>query len=212
VLVDDVLVCDNDPARQNDTGDLILTANDNVKEDHPVSHALASNKIAVRFGAARTARPDPARGANPGLVVTPIVGTGSNAWGERDYNRAGAPVFDRRVDLPGPFAVATASERVPSGGLKPVPSGRLVVFGGADWAANSRLTTPGNLTLFLAAVNWTVDRGAGLALGDVPARPIERIQLTLDSQQLQRLRYALVFALPGAAALLGLAVFWARRR
>ncbi|MSU68000.1 MAG: ABC transporter, partial [Opitutaceae bacterium] len=58
-------------------------------------------------------------------------------------------------------------------------------------------------------VNWTVDRDTQL---NVPARPIERFQLSLSADVFLKLRYALLFILPGLAALLGLAVYWARRR
>ena len=57
-------------------------------------------------------------------------------------------------------------------------------------------------------MNWTVGRDIAL---NVPARPIERFSLSLSSGDLARLRYTLMLALPGIAALLGIAVYWARR-
>jgi hypothetical protein len=57
-------------------------------------------------------------------------------------------------------------------------------------------------------VNWTVGRDASL---NGPARPIERFSLSLSAADLARLRYTLMLALPGIAALLGIAVYWARR-
>ena len=164
----------------------------------------------LRFGAARPARED--LGRRDGLEVYQLIGTSATAWGERDLTSPGPPVYTPGTDLRGPIAVGTASQNVQTGGRSPVPSGRLVVFGSADWAANGRIQTLGNLTLLLAAVNWLTDRDPSLSLGDVPPRPIERIQLTLSRQQLGRLRIALIFALPGATALLGLLVFWSRRR
>ena len=58
-------------------------------------------------------------------------------------------------------------------------------------------------------MNWTVDRDTQL---NIPARPIERFQLSLSADVFLKLRYTLLFALPGLAALLGLAVYWTRRR
>ena len=89
-----------------------------------------------------------------------------------------------------------------------VRGGRLVVFGTGDVIANNRAAIVANLTIILNAVNWTVDRDANF---NMPARPIERYQLSLSAGELTRLRYSLLLALPGAAALLGLIVYWTRR-
>jgi hypothetical protein len=58
-------------------------------------------------------------------------------------------------------------------------------------------------------VNWMVDRDANFSM---PARVIERFQLSLSASELTRLRYSLLLALPSAAAVLGLFVYWTRRR
>jgi hypothetical protein len=210
VLTDDVVVVDAGPAGQNDRGELILTAA--AKSDHPAIRALSANSIPVRFGATRAARLDPGRRTDPGLVISELIGTSRTAWGERNYSGVRSVSFNKDSDLTGPFAVATASERVSTGGRQPVPGGRLMVVGSTGWLANKGMADSGNITFALAAVNWAADRNAALALGDIPARPVERLQLTLTQAQLRRFRYTLVFALPGAVALLGLAVFWARRR
>jgi ABC-type uncharacterized transport system involved in gliding motility auxiliary subunit len=84
----------------------------------------------------------------------------------------------------------------------------LVVFGNTDLISNNRIGNFGNQSIMLNAVNWCLDRDTQL---NIPARPIERFQLTLSQQDLSRLRYSLLLALPGAAALLGLLVYWTRR-
>jgi hypothetical protein len=89
-----------------------------------------------------------------------------------------------------------------------VRGGRLIVFGTGDLIANNRVAIVDNLTIFMSAVNWTVDRDANF---NMPARPIDHYQLSLSAGELTRLRYSLLLALPGAAALLGLIVYWARR-
>ena len=90
-----------------------------------------------------------------------------------------------------------------------VRGGRVVLFGGADFVANGRLSNTGNLGVFLNAVNWTTDRDTQL---NIPPRPIERFQLSLSQDELVRLRYSLLLGVPGAAALFGLIVYWTRRR
>ena len=211
VLVDDVLIYDRSVTGQSETGDLILPA----MAEHPLTSSLLSNKIPLRFGPSRSVRPDPGRTLDPNLVVTPLVATSDKAWGERSYRERRIPSYDAGVDLPGAprLYVVTASERRTARKIKDsdtfsIPSGRLVTYGSADWIANGRLGVIGNLSFFLSALNWTVDRDIDLK---VPARPIEKFQLSLSQQQLQRLRYSLLLALPGMAAVLGLVVYWTRR-
>ena len=62
---------------------------------------------------------------------------------------------------------------------------------------------------FLNAVNWTVDRDYQL---NIPPRPIEQFQLSLNAGDFMKLRYALLLGLPGSTLLLGLLVYWTRRR
>lgn len=208
VLVDDVLVYDRSASGQSETGDLILPA----LADHPLTASLLNYKIPLRFGPSRSVRADPGRTLDPNLVVTPLVATTEQAWGERAYRDRTVPVFDAGVDLPGRVTVVTASERLPTrkilGGDFTIPSGRLVAFGSADWIANGRLGVIGNLTFFMSALNWTTDRDVAL---NVPARPVSKFQLSLSARQLQRLRFSLLFVLPGLAAVLGLVVYWTRR-
>jgi ABC-type uncharacterized transport system involved in gliding motility auxiliary subunit len=211
VLLDDVLIYDRSATGQSETGDLILPA----LAEHPLTSSLLGYKIPLRFGPSRSVRPDPGRALDPNLEITPLVATSLEAWGERNYRDRGVPVYDTGVDLPGAprLFVVTVSERraarkIANTDTFSIPSGRLVTYGSADWIANGRLGVIGNLTFFLSAVNWATDRDPDL---NVPARPIAKFQLTLNQQQLQRLRYSLMFALPGLAALLGLVVYWTRR-
>jgi len=210
LLSDDVRIFDDGPYGQNEAGDLLLRS---LNKDSPITASLHSNKLPVRFGVARAARPDPSRTVDAGLQVLPLVQTAASAWGERSYRLSIAPRYDLGIDLPGPVFVAASSERVtpPKESNLPfsVRGGRVVLFGCADFIANDRVEVPGNITMFINAVNWCVGRDAQL---NVPARPIERLQLSLSQKELSRLRYSLLLGVPGAAALFGLVVFWTRRR
>jgi ABC-type uncharacterized transport system involved in gliding motility auxiliary subunit len=209
VLADDVLILDDSPAGRADSGDLVLAP---AATSHPVIQFLGDNKMGLRFGPSRVVRPDPGRALDPGLSVLELIGASPSAWGERSYRQRGTPTRDKSDLLPPPrLAVGTASERAAPKGQLPftVRSGRLVVIGNGDWIANSRLAAGGNPVLAFAAVNWLVDRDTQLQL---PPRPIEQYQLSLTTTQLGRLRLALLLALPAATALLGLLVYWNRRR
>ena len=209
VQADDVLVIDPGPDGRADTGDLVALPSDT---DHPVVGFVYDNQIKLRFGPSRVVRADPGRSLDPGLSVVPLVGASPTAWGERAYRQRGVPTRDETDLLPPPaLALGTASERQTPKSALPfsVRGGRLVVFGNADWLANQRISAGGNAILALSAVNWLVDRDTQLNL---PPRPIEKFQLSLSSAQLGRLRLTLLLALPAVAAVLGLLVYWNRRR
>ena len=215
VLVDDDMIHDPGPGTMTEEGDLILK----LFQPHPITQTLIDYQMPLRIGEARSVRPDPGRKFG-GLTVTTLAVTSSTAWGEVSYRLQRAPEYnagyDIRNDRPGleppdHLGVVIASERVSTrAGLDfSVRGGRLVVFGTGDLIANNRIALPGNLDIFLSSVNWSVDRDTQF---NIPVRQIERFQLSLSAGELSRLRSALLFGLPAAALLLGLIVYWTRRR
>jgi hypothetical protein len=214
ILVDDDMIFDLGSDNMSEDGDLIIRA----FAPHPITQTMLDYKESLRIGRARSVRPLPGRPAGAGLTVVTLAATSPSAWGEVDYRNRGVQTFTPGIDIkglpqmdpPNRLGVAVASERVGVRGDLPfsVPGGRIVVFGSGDMIANARVTNAGALAMFLGAVNWTVGRDAAL---NVPPRPIDRFQLSLGAGELARMRYALMLILPGVAALLGLAVYWARR-
>jgi hypothetical protein len=214
VTVDDDQIRDTGPDNVTEDDDLIIRD----FQPHPITQALINNKIALRVGLARTVRPDASRAAANGLNVTTLAATSPTAWGEINYRLHDAPSVPSSVDIrpqatttpPYRLSLAVAAEPVTVRDNLPfsVPRGRLVVFGTGDLIDNIRFANPGVINILLGAVNWTVDRDTQL---NIPARPLDRFQLSLSAAELRNLRYTLMFALPGVAALLGLVVYWARR-
>jgi hypothetical protein len=214
VTVDDDLVIDSGPENMTEDGDLIIRD----FPRHPITQALVNYGILLRVGPASTVRPDPARAAGYGLSTTALALCSPTAWGEVNYRSRSQAVFNPGVDIrpnpggspPDALPIAVASERVATRDNLPfsVRGGRLVVFGTGDLIANSRIENAGSLNILLGAVNWMADRDTEL---NIPARPIERFQLSLSAGELRRLRFTILLALPGAAILLGLAVHWTRR-
>lgn len=212
VLVDDVGIYDTNPESFSDNGDFILSS----FLPHPVTQTLLDYNMTLRLGLCRSVRPDPGRAIGNGLLVTTLAATYPTAWGETAYRQA--PEYNPGVDLKGlptmppanRLGVMVASERVQARDNLPfsVRTGRLIAIGTGDFVVNQRLASEGNLSFFLNAVNWAVERDAQL---NIPARPIERFQLSLNQRELTRLRYSLMLALPAATALLGLLVYWSRR-
>jgi len=214
VLVDDDVILDAASDSLTEDGDLIIRA----YSQHPITQTLVDYKEALRLGPARSVRPLPGRPAAAGLTVTTLAATSTTAWGEVDARQRGIQPFTPGLDIkgmpqmdpPNRLGVAVASERVPVRGDLPssIRGGKIVVVGTGDMISNARVTSAGALSLFIGAVSWTVGRDIAL---NVPARPIERFSLSLSAGDLAHLRYTLMLALPGIAALLGIAVYWARR-
>jgi hypothetical protein len=216
VLVDDDVVCETDPSYRTDDGDLIIRGLD---PKHPITQSLVDYSLPLSFGYTRTVRPVPGRAIGGGLSTTVVAATSPSAWGDVGYHQSLPPKSDNYgnihplagVSPPGSLGVVVASERVAPRDNSPfsVRAGRLVVFGTGDFVANHRLSNAGNEAIFLNAVNWAVERDRQL---NIPVRPIERFQLAMSAADLNRMHYALWFALPGIAAALGLMVYWTRRK
>jgi ABC-type uncharacterized transport system involved in gliding motility auxiliary subunit len=206
---DNVWVFDNAPAAQTDSGGLIL----NGYWPHPITQILIDNNQQLHFGEARSIRPNPSAVPDPSRTVARLIGASETAWGERDYTRD--RTYTPGADLPGgkpmPISLVAAAERLAAKDNLPfsIPVGRLVVFGSADFITNERLPDRANAILFFSSLKWLVNRDTELS---VPPRRIEKFQLALSRQELLRLRYSLLFGLPAAVALLGLLVYWTRRR
>jgi ABC-type uncharacterized transport system involved in gliding motility auxiliary subunit len=217
IVADDDVICDVGPQNITDDGDLMLWA----YNQHPITQILINNNLHLRLGLARSVRPDPSRILDDSLTVTELAATSPTAWGDRNYRLPGLPKFHPGVDLKGTaqtkdrLGVIVASERVSARGANgealplSVRGGRLIVSGTSELATNNRLVNPGNQNFMFAAINWATDRDTQLA---IPARPIQRYQISLSSLNLAKLRLGLLVLPPAAAALLGLFVYWTRRR
>lgn len=214
IVVDDDVIYDTGTEDMTQERELLLRS----LTPHPVTQTLIDFSLQPRIGPARSVRPDPGRSIGNGLNVTTLAATSTTAWGEVSYRQRIAYEYNPGIDIrpiPGMeprdrLGIVVASERVAVRDNLPfsVRGGRILVFGTADLIANNRIAIVDNQNLFLGAVNWMVDRDANFSM---PARVIERFQLSLSAGELTRLRYSLLLALPSAAALLGLIVYWTRR-
>lgn len=204
---DDVIHDDANSETTADNGDLIIRSFDGT---HPITKSLIEYSLPLRISPPRSVRSDPDRPLDNALKVTVLAASSPTSWGEFGYRLKTPAEYTPGSDLKGPLGVVVSSERVTAGALPfSVPGGRLVVIGTGDIFSNRRLADQGCQTLSLNAINWAVDRDTQLHF---PPRPIERFQLSLSQEELAKLRLGLLLLLPGAVGLLGLAVYWTRRR
>lgn len=207
VLVDDDVIYDSNPNNRTEEGALLI----GTFGVHPITQWLIDmNSVKLLVGRARSLHPL----TTSGLIVKTLAATSPTAWGEVSFTRT--PKYDEgdikglpQMEPKNALGVIIASEREQPRDHLPytVPNGRLVVFGSTDFATNNGFLAAGNQNIILNAVNWAIGREQL----NVPARPIERFKLSLSAEELTRLRYSLLFLVPGAAALLGLIVYWTRR-
>jgi hypothetical protein len=194
-------------------GDLIIRA----YAQHPITQTLSTTRRAC--GSARPGASGPCPGARPGpgspwsrsLRPRPRPGARSmpaSAASSPSPRASTSRACPRWIRPTGWASPSPRSGPGPRGPALQRAGGRIVVIGTGDMISNARITNTGARSFFLGAVNWTIGRDMAL---NVPARPIERFSLSLSAGDLARLRYTLMLALPGIAALLGIAVYWARR-
>jgi hypothetical protein len=208
VIVYDNVIFDTSPGSLSETGEFIFGR----YLPHPITQILIDNGLYLLVGPTRVVNEDISRTLDEGLAVKRLVATSPTAWGESSYRLLRTrPEFTPGQDLRGRdgLGVLVISERLKPANLPlSVPGGRLAVFGTSDLVTNNRIINSGNFPLFLNTVNWAVDRDTQL---NIPARPIDRFQLSLSQEELKRLRLALLLLVPGAVAGLGLIVYWTRR-
>jgi len=205
VLVYDNVIYDTDSQSISDNGELLLRH----FLPHPITQVLIDNNLYLLVGPTRVVNEDIGRSADDGLSVKKLIASSPTAWGESSYRLRIRPEFTTGQDLRGRLGVLVISERLKPANLPlSVLGGRLAVFGTADLVTNNRIINGGNFPLFLNTVSWAVDRDTQL---NIPARPIERFQLSLSQEELVRLRLGLFLVVPGVVALLGIFVYWTRR-
>src|SRR5664280_108239 len=198
VQVDNDIVVD--PARKLPFFDLSAVYVNEFRS-HPVVDGMQG--LAVLLPVARSVTTVSAPGASSTILLT----TSDKGWGETDLAAivAGKPVAKDAKDIPEPVSlgVAAQSEKDKEAGW------RLVVFGNSAFATNQYLANAGNSNLSLNAVNWLANQVQ--ALGIAPRSP-EQVQLFLSETQMSHVLLISLFGLPGCAILLGVAVWWRRRR
>lgn len=163
--------------------------------------------------------PDVAAPGGGRLVVDPLVTSSGDSWCESNLNPAGSPTKPGPGDddVKGPIVIGCVVREVPpreGAG----PGARLVVLGHASFLSNRNLdrfefAAHAHLGLFRNAVNWLLDREA---LIRIPPRKYEGFrrlsQLDITDRSIRLVMWAGMIGMPLAVLLLGVAVWFIRRR
>jgi len=181
--------------------------------DHPITRRLEG--ITTMFYRPRSitplsegARTDPAVDRPE---VTVLASSPKDGWEEVDLAQI-PPKFDATQDTIGPVGVAVAVEK---GSLREIdveikPT-RMVVVGDSDFMSNNALRSGvgGNTDFFMSCMNWLLERES--LLGISPKSP-GTLNLDADNRQLRSAFLAIVLGVPAMVGLLGIIVWFRRRR
>ena len=130
---------------------------------HPITDKMQG--VAAIFPLSRSITID---SENTDAVLTELVFTLDQSWGETDFNaleQQQVPEFNEGVDLFGPMVLAVAAE-------KNSTDSRVVVFGSSSFAQDGNFDFSGNGDMFVNAVDWLAEQESliGLTEGDTTVR------------------------------------------
>lgn len=170
---------------------------------HPTTRRLAEARRAFEVGAARWVRE---RGRPQNVNREPLLQTYDDGWLGEPEEPDGFPSYRAPSHQLRPFEVGMALEVQPLDTANGRP-GQVVVIAG-HFAINEGMKA-GFGDFAVNVCNWMAERRVLL---DIQGSRYEAKHMQLQPQQLQRVWWFLVGVVPGTFALLGLVVFFVRRR
>lgn len=190
-----------DPARQLP---FVSAANLFVTDytQHPITEKMKT--LMTLFPLARSVRP--AEPSPEGITVTELALTSNTGWGESKTS-VGVFEFNAGEDLKGPVSIAAAAER--ESAAEGSARTRLVVIGDSEFLIDAQLSNVGNRDLLLGAVFWLIEQEHRIGIGP---KTIEALKLNLTGKQLSNFLWLSLLAMPLACGLLGIGMWWQRRR
>jgi len=174
---------------------------------HPITDKLGNT--AAIFHLPRSVEPAYAGPGEDRPVIAALALSSETGWAETQPGQNPAQFDANTADLTGPVSMAVAVERgSPADRLDiQLPGERIVVFGDSDFASNGALSG-GDLSLFMSALNWLLDREELMAIAP---KPVDDTQLKLTRGKVNALFWITVGGIPATAGLLGF-IIWLRRR
>ena len=169
---------------------------------HPVT--LNTNNLATFFPFTRSPN---MTDLSEDVTLTPLVQTNERSWGETDFESltqgGGPPSFDESVEVQGPLTLVAAGENWTTGG-------RVVVFGGSNFAIDPNFDAYGNGDMFINSVDWSAEQEE---LANItPRTSTQRTFRVPSSLQWIAILLGSVFLIPGLVIFGGVATWLKRRR
>jgi hypothetical protein len=184
--------------------------------DHAITSALRRASARVLVDEARGLR----RASGVDVVPEGLLRTSAHAWGEAGTTGAvqNGQLTRDGADLAGPVDLVMAAQvpgvHAPAEHPSREAAGRVVVTGFSSHLATGDAFSPqmqsqvDNSYLMIASIGWLAARRE---LVEIPARPALAGALVVSQQDLRHIRLYALLLVPLAAALIGVAVWRARR-
>ncbi|MGZ9164991.1 MAG: GldG family protein, partial [Anaerolineales bacterium] len=169
---------------------------------HPVT--LSTNNLVTYFPFTRSLN---MAESMEGITLSALVQTKENSWGETDFESltqgGGPPSFDDTVEKQGPLTLVVAGENSTT-------TGRVVVFGGSNFAIDPNFDAYGNGDMFVNSVDWSAEQED---LDNItPKTPTQRTFVVPGPVQQILILLGSVFIIPGLVIFGGVATWLKRRR
>lgn len=177
--------------------------------DNPITKKLSSIALHDARMVDQTTTPP------QGITVEWLAKTGESSWAETDLTNLRQPSFDRATDRPGPISVAalaygTQGDATTAAPEEKKPETRIVAIGDTDFITNQYLyETFGNKDFLLNSINWLAEEES---LIGISPKEKQNDPIVLSSAQMNMILYTTVLGLPGIVLLLGIIVWWKRRK
>jgi ABC-type uncharacterized transport system involved in gliding motility auxiliary subunit len=169
---------------------------------HPVT--LNTNNLVTYFPFTRSLN---MAEAMEGIKLNALVQTRENSWGETDFQSltqgGGPPSFDETTEKQGPLTLVVAAENTTT-------KGRVVAFGGSNFAVDPNFDAYGNGDMLVNSVDWAAEQENLTNI--TPKTPTERTFVVPSSLQWIAILLSSVFIIPGLVIFGGVATWLKRRR
>lgn len=177
--------------------------------DSPVTKRLSNVSTAI-MGGTQSLSLDADRVRPEHIRLTPLMRASKGFWAEKDHQiSAGKSIFfDPKEDTPTPVVAASAERGGLSDDRVQLDTARLIVVGNVGMLDRASLTIPA-VDFVLAGINWLIDREQLIA---ITPKTVRNFSLNLSDAQISSLATLTMGVIPGAAALIGLFVWFKRRR
>ncbi len=145
-----------------------------------------------------------------GWKVGRLVDVAPNGWLESDKlidgGKGQKAVFDEKKDKRGPINIGVAMERVY--GKK---GQRVVVMGNGNFLSNTFITNGGNLDFGINIVNWLAGDDKLITIQPMPLKDVN-MTIPEGSISAKLVGYGTQYIMPAILLLLGLGVWWKRKK